>query len=439
MSTKSQGWAQPSRRAGKSCSNPLSEAIANKCRLAFMHKGKLCALKSREDIVAWIAERRKCYPTKARVAEKAQRAMAERKSRHPKDPFKPKSRKPNGQTKHTPEPQDLIHVRSLVDEAEVPRQTQLGQIKTLATTGAQKPDKATKAKLKAEKLREKFERAQRRAEKLESKQRIVNDTRPRKARDRTSESPLRQAVKSKRNGREQDLTEDETNPFKAHHNRKSLQPNQGSSSPEVMSLKRHQRPPGSASSDEGSSSSDPEDSELSKSENKDGNEKASSSDSSALTSTTSSDSESSGDSESDASSSAPPSPHRIRTSAPTRVPPPARAAQPHPLTKRQPCHALQRRGYCPRGDSCHFSHDPTRLNRERGKTAAGRGRNGRGGKHQEAERKPLMTLYQRLLARQLEEEAEAEAVTRDKGERRWCEVNGSHGRRVLASKSSKRP
>ena len=379
-----------------------------------MHRGKLCALKSREDIASWIAERRKCYPTKARVAEKAQREIADWKSKPSKEPAKPKFRKPNGATKDTLESQDLIHVRNLVDGNEASPQVQPEQSQTVATLGAQIPDKATKAKMKAEKLREKFERAQRRAEKLESKSKPISDSLPRNVQDRMSKSPIQQKSKSDRASGRADLSRDEIS-TKMQYDQRSLQPDPGSASLKVKPLKRHHQRPDVVSSDESSSSSDSENSEFTQASNVDEAEETSSSDSSS-SSTTSDESDITGDAASDASSSAPPSPLRIPSSAPERVPPPACTAQPQPRTKRQPCHALQRRGHCPRGDSCHFSHDPARLNRERPMAPSGRGKMGGKAKRQEAEPKPLMTLYQRLLARQMEEDAEAEAAQKANAE-----------------------
>ena len=52
----------------------LAQRINFKLRLQFTYKGRISTLQSTSDIAAWIEERKKRYPTKARIAEKAERA-----------------------------------------------------------------------------------------------------------------------------------------------------------------------------------------------------------------------------------------------------------------------------------------------------------------------------------------------------------------------------
>lgn len=48
--------------------------IDSELRLQFTYKGRISTLKSTSDIATWIEERKKRYPTKAKIAEKAERA-----------------------------------------------------------------------------------------------------------------------------------------------------------------------------------------------------------------------------------------------------------------------------------------------------------------------------------------------------------------------------
>ena len=102
-------------------------------RFQFSYNGRLATLKSPSDIAAWIAERKKRYPTKARVEEKVKRKEEE-----------------------------AMNVRNRREEQK--------RLKKEASDQKQRDlDREAKAKLKAEKLRKQYEKAQRRVVEMEAK------------------------------------------------------------------------------------------------------------------------------------------------------------------------------------------------------------------------------------------------------------------------------
>ena len=111
-------------------------------RLQFIYKGRTATLKSAADIAAWIEERKKRFPTKARADETAkhkQKMMEEAKAAklQRKDDNKKKQREADHKC------QDL--------------------------------DKEAKVKMKAEKLRKQYEKAQRRVAELEARKPNLGD------------------------------------------------------------------------------------------------------------------------------------------------------------------------------------------------------------------------------------------------------------------------
>ena len=105
-------------------------------RLQFSYKGQSSTLKTASDIAAWIQERKKRFPTRARAAEAAERKQ------------------------------------KIQDEERVSRRDRKEDVRKKKESADQKRkdlDKEAKAKLKAEKLRKQYEKAQQRVAELEAK------------------------------------------------------------------------------------------------------------------------------------------------------------------------------------------------------------------------------------------------------------------------------
>ena len=118
--------------------------------MKFNYKGRTSTLKSPSDIAAWIAERKKNYPTKARVEEAAKRKLKAQEEAH----LAQQQRKEAIQKKREEE-----QVRK--KEAEKKKHAQDKPSKSLS--------REVKAELKAEKLRKLFEKAQRKVVELKAK------------------------------------------------------------------------------------------------------------------------------------------------------------------------------------------------------------------------------------------------------------------------------
>ena len=102
-------------------------------RFQFSYNGRQAALKTPLDVAAWVAERKKRYPTKARIEEKTKRKEEEAMNARNRREEQRKVRK-----------EAVEHKRS-------------------------DHDKEAKAKIKAEKLRKQYEKAQRRVAEMEAK------------------------------------------------------------------------------------------------------------------------------------------------------------------------------------------------------------------------------------------------------------------------------
>lgn len=112
----------------------LSSFAHIKFRLQFLHNGRLETLKTADDIAAWIAERKRRFPTKAKIEEAAKwKTKAEETERAAKEQRKELARK-----------------------------------KAEAVQKQEELDMKLKIKLKTEKLKRRLEKAQRGMAKLEA-------------------------------------------------------------------------------------------------------------------------------------------------------------------------------------------------------------------------------------------------------------------------------
>lgn len=131
-SSEEEAVDEESKLAATQSSGPVSA-------LQFTYKGQVATLKSPSDIAAWIAERKKRYPTKKRAEEAAERKEQQKKVTQETKDFRKKEWK---KTKASGD------------------KTRIGL------------DEAAIAKIKAEKLRKQYEKAQRRVEEIEVKSKV---------------------------------------------------------------------------------------------------------------------------------------------------------------------------------------------------------------------------------------------------------------------------
>ncbi|MCJ1378422.1 hypothetical protein MMC17_001520 [Xylographa soralifera] len=107
----------------------------NPGQLQFLYKGRLATLNSPPEIAAWIEERKKRFPTKKRIEEVRRRD----------------------------------HLRQAEREAAELRKVKFKRPKVEKNPKPEKPDDAARAKQKAEKLRKQYEKAHRRVVEMEAK------------------------------------------------------------------------------------------------------------------------------------------------------------------------------------------------------------------------------------------------------------------------------
>ncbi|KKZ60327.1 hypothetical protein EMCG_04941 [[Emmonsia] crescens] len=144
----------------------LSQTVATG-ELKFSYKGQTSTLQSPTDIAAWLEERKKKYPTRARVEERLKEA--EEKKQAVKEAREVKRVKENTlrQQKYT----DQEGARRLLKEARMKKEKDKLDRKALKEEQQQSldpEDAAAKAKLKAEKLRRKLMKEEKRVAKAEA-------------------------------------------------------------------------------------------------------------------------------------------------------------------------------------------------------------------------------------------------------------------------------
>ncbi|OAX77987.1 hypothetical protein ACJ72_07709 [Emergomyces africanus] len=143
----------------------LSQSVATG-ELKFSYKGQTSTLQSPTDIAAWIEERKKKYPTRARV--EARLKEAEEKKQAAKEAREAKREKENAarQQKNT----EQEEARRLLKEARILKEKEKLDRKALKEEqqSLDPADAAAKAKLKAEKLRRKLMKEEKRVAKAEA-------------------------------------------------------------------------------------------------------------------------------------------------------------------------------------------------------------------------------------------------------------------------------
>ncbi|OJD10720.1 hypothetical protein AJ78_08348 [Emergomyces pasteurianus Ep9510] len=134
--------------------------------LKFSYKGQTSTLQSPMDIAAWIEERKKRYPTRARV--EARLKEAEEKKQAAKEAREAKRAKENALRQHKDAEQD--EARRLLKEARIQKEKDKLDRKALKEEqqSLDPADAAAKAKLKAEKLRRKLMKEEKRVARAEA-------------------------------------------------------------------------------------------------------------------------------------------------------------------------------------------------------------------------------------------------------------------------------
>lgn len=230
----------------------LASAVGNIAGpLQFTFRGRTSTLNSATDIQSWIEERKKRFPTQARIEEKKK---AQEEAKRQKELQREEARRKQQEIKEQRE--------------QARREAQEKKEK-----GSDPMDAALKAKAKAEKLRKKLLKEERRLQKAEA-----DAERARLVAEASQQHPLTDAI----SGTKEPLARTDT----ADENQSIVSES-------------------TSSEDEDSDDDVPE--EMSS-----------------------------------------------RRQGPERVPPPPREGQPKP---RKPCRDFQRRGKCPRGSHCRYSHD----------------------------------------------------------------------------------
>ena len=172
-------------------------------RLQFSYNGKTSTLGSAGDIAAWIEERRKRFPTKARVAEAAARkAKAQeqakvskerrreenrkkqeesrkrqeeiRKRQEEKQRAKEENQRIQDENRRKKEERKKLHEENLKRHEEA-REAKKKKIQKEDKPGTQSIDAATKERLKLEKLKRALEKSEKRVAEMEARQKCSNN------------------------------------------------------------------------------------------------------------------------------------------------------------------------------------------------------------------------------------------------------------------------
>ena len=374
-------------------------------RLQFSYKGRTSTLGSPDDIAAWIEERKERFPTKAKAA--ARRAKIQEQTRIAKEHLKAETRrkqeerqkaKGEHQRKQDENRKKKEERKKLHEEKE--KKAQAAKAKRKEEKSLNKDmDEAAKERLKIEKLRRALEKSEKRIARMEAKQ----ETPSKDPRDSDSGTLLGVNDTGRLpSSNTQDLRDEHvattmpgSNTADADHPGRPITPQSEPLSPEHKATPDE---PALASSflykilDRNPDGSlNPLSTEIESPDNSDGSISITSSD---LTSSGDESTSSSGSSSSPTASSDDESAPDEQTSVRHQTTKTARFANPR-ITSKSICRQFLRFGRCNRGRNCRYRHERP----ERGKEARKR-------KEAEQEDRPFagMTLHQRLMARQTEEE-----------------------------------
>ena len=339
---------------------PKVSGVGQLQQLQINYRGRTSTLGSLADIAAWIEERKKNFPTKARAAEAADR----KRQRDEAQKAASKAQKERRDKQNTEAKEKK---KKLKADAENERK----QAKEAREAKEEPEDAATKAKRKIEKLRRQLEKEEKRIAKAEAQMARADDAI--KLEKHVEEDPLAQGVKRKRSTSPETLIKadqidalDETNTVAIKRSALHDAPDSTTTAPDPLTPTSQPRPP-----DESDDMSPPgidlagaavtlpaasavtQDYTLMS----DFSSEISSPDSEDMTS-------SSGSSDSSADSDDAPEETISKRDKPERVPPPKREKP------KQLCKSFMEHGRCRFGDSCRFRHELPDRGSQAAKAAA---------------------------------------------------------------------
>jgi hypothetical protein len=329
----------------------LASTVANTINIVqFEYNGRIATLRTAAEIAAWIAERKKRYPTQAKAeaakkeaAEKKQKWVEEKKRREEASKAKQAEREhaqKEEQRLKTFEPKKKVAEEKAREKAGKARQDEVEEDESHET-------KANKARIKADKLRRKAEKAELKVLEAEAAARMARDrctslqssasTQYELNFGNSSAGPITPIEKRDDEAiAENNIGTEGTTIDKAEE--------EGMRVPKLQDLLDAKAPIVEEEDEEevseSSSSLSPSDSPTL-------------SDSETTSSSASSSSSSSSDSDSDSDSA--PEQTTSKRLHPTRVGPPPR--RPPPVHTHHLCRSLLASGHCKRGADCHYSHD----------------------------------------------------------------------------------
>lgn len=147
-------------------------ANSHVCRISFEYKGQTSTLQSPAEITAWIAERKKRFPTKARAAEAAERKKQnEEAQRLARQAAKESQERRRAEAKERQEKSkaEAKEKRDKQEAAAKEKRENSKETGIVQHVSGDKDDAALRAKLKVEKLRRRLEKEERRIAKAEAK------------------------------------------------------------------------------------------------------------------------------------------------------------------------------------------------------------------------------------------------------------------------------
>ena len=419
-------------------------------RIRFEYNGQTSTLQSSSEIAAWIAERKKRFPTKARAAEAAERKKQNEETRRlARQAAKESQEKRRAEAREEQEQRkaDSKDKQDKQSDAAKPRRSRgvkLEETETAQEKSDKKDAAALKARLRVEKLRRRLEKEEKRVAKAEAKASRSNaggsmpkgsseldqspnkkkrkrtdslgssDSRDRNLRhtmsNRTAtesiqhldssalqtnvENPVPEESKIAINTTDPPLSTSKQAPDTAQN---PLTPTSQPSVPDID----QPAPPLTLTDDHHPAAAAPEDTALPKNPNVEGSNdpdndssdlslSESSSDLSSDSDSDSDDSTSSSGSSSSSESDAAPESHPIKDQNPPRVPAPRRIKA--KTSNRDICRQFLKNGRCPRGEKCHYRHElPEKGNLSKVERKAARESKGAGGKKERRK-----GLYQRV-------------------------------------------
>jgi len=308
-------------------------AAGSECApLQFSYRGKTATLQSSADIAAWIAERKKKFPTKERVEEK-KKAIQEAK-----------------------ETREAARKEKMNEKANEHKGKQKDHRKNSDTNPESAMDAATIAQRKADKIRRNLDREQKRIAKAEAEAEAA----------RLKIAALQKQLGSDERHKETETevgTEDGIGNGDEAEPKEIIPETSEAFDPMTLDTGKNRSEAGALTAHANSipAGADPVANQLDDPMDLSSEESNASDWTSSSGSGSDEESDSDNESDSDSGSDSAPEQASSRRQGPERVPPPPREG------KKQLCRHFARSGQCNRGDQCNFSHDVSERERRKAK------------------------------------------------------------------------